>query len=100
VLVLRAVSNFESLYLSRSSNRLNEVVASALSGGTRSPPGFAEGTGIARTVANELDSARFDPLLVRSLAKNAVSALDLLVSRVDTLVSSLVWWFETRDAGL
>ncbi|KAJ7497111.1 Golgi transport complex subunit 5-domain-containing protein [Mycena latifolia] len=87
VLILRALSNFESLYVSRSSNKLNEAVAQAFSGGARSPPGMSEGINIARTVANELDSARFDPLLVRSVAKNVGTCLDMLLSRVDGLIS-------------
>ncbi|KAJ7124926.1 Golgi transport complex subunit 5-domain-containing protein [Mycena epipterygia] len=87
VLILRALSNFESLYVARSSNKFNEAVAQAFSGGTRSPPGMNEGINIARTVANELDSARFDPLLVRSVAKNVGTSLDMLLSRVDGLIS-------------
>ncbi|KAH9941012.1 Golgi transport complex subunit 5-domain-containing protein [Amylocystis lapponica] len=87
VVVLRALSNFESLYLSRSSNRLNEVVGQAFSGGSRSPPGMAEGINVARTVANELDSAKFDPLLVRSVAKYVVSSLELLLSRADGMIA-------------
>ncbi|KAJ7675112.1 Golgi transport complex subunit 5-domain-containing protein [Mycena rosella] len=87
VLILRALSNFESLYVSRSSNKLNEAVAQAFSGGARSPPGMNEGINIARTVANELDSARFDPLLVRSVAKNVGTCLNMLLSRVDGLIS-------------
>ena len=83
VVVLRALSNFESLYLSRSSNRLNEAVGQAFAGGTRAPAGMTEGVNIARTVANELDSARFDPLLVKSVAKYVVSSLDLFLSRID-----------------
>ncbi|KAF9814575.1 hypothetical protein IEO21_05033 [Rhodonia placenta] len=83
VIVLRAVSNFESLYLSRSSSRLNEVVGQAFSNGSRSPPGMSEGVNIARTVANELDSAKFDPLLVRSVAQHVATALDMLLSRAD-----------------
>ncbi|KAG8988666.1 hypothetical protein FRB90_002602, partial [Tulasnella sp. 427] len=86
VLTLRAINNFESLYLSRSSNRLTETVGSAMSGGVRAPPGMAEGVNIARTVVNELDSARFDPLLVRAAAKNAATALDLFCGRIDTLI--------------
>ena len=58
-----------------------------MSGGMRAPPGMAEGVTIARTVVNELDSARFDPLLVKAVAKNAATALDLFLGRVDTLVS-------------
>ncbi|KAJ7188486.1 hypothetical protein C8R46DRAFT_1157508 [Mycena filopes] len=87
VLILRALSNFESLYVSRSSNKLNEVVAQAFSGGARTPPGMNDGVNIARTVANELDSARFDPLLVRSVAKNVGTSLDMLLSRLDALIS-------------
>ncbi|KAJ6558556.1 Golgi transport complex subunit 5-domain-containing protein [Mycena vulgaris] len=87
VLILRALSNFESLYVSRSSNKLNEAVAQAFSGGARSPPGMNEGINIARTVGNELDSARFDPLLVRSVAKNVGTCLDMLLSRLDGLIS-------------
>lgn len=87
---MRALANFESLYLSRSSNKLNEGVAQAFSNGARAPPGYNEGINIARTVANELDSARFDPLLVKSVAKNALSSLDMMLSRADGLVSDLL----------
>ncbi|KAI0633283.1 Golgi transport complex subunit 5-domain-containing protein [Trametes polyzona] len=87
ILVLRALSNFESLYLSRSSNKLNEAVGQAFSGGVRSPPGMAEGVNVARAVANELDSAKFDPLLVQSVARYAVSSLELMLTRTDNLIS-------------
>ncbi|PBK95675.1 hypothetical protein ARMGADRAFT_1164211 [Armillaria gallica] len=87
VIVLRALSNFESLYLTRSSTRLNESVSQAFSGGIRTPPGVTEGINIARTVANELDSARFDPLLVKAVAKSATASIDMIVSRIDGSVS-------------
>lgn len=66
---------------------MNEAVGSALAGGVRTPPTLADGVNIARVITNELDSARFDPLLVRAVAKNAASSLELLVTRVDALVS-------------
>ncbi|KNZ78795.1 Conserved oligomeric Golgi complex subunit 5 [Termitomyces sp. J132] len=84
VFVLRALSNFETLYLSRLSNKLNEAVAQAFSGGARTLPGANEGINIARMVINELDSARFDPLLVRAVANNASSCINNLLSRVDS----------------
>ncbi|KAK0437510.1 Golgi transport complex subunit 5-domain-containing protein [Armillaria borealis] len=87
VIVLRALSNFESLYLTRSSTKLNESVSQAFSGGLRTPPGMQEGINIARTVANELDSARFDPLLVKSVAKSATASIDMILSRLDGSVS-------------
>ncbi|CAL1706796.1 unnamed protein product [Somion occarium] len=87
ILVLRALSNFESLYLSRSSNRLNEAVGQAFAGGVRLPPGMNEGINLARTIANELDSAKFDPLLVKSVAKYVVSSLDMFLNRIDGMIS-------------
>lgn len=93
VLILRAISNFESLYLSRSSTRLNEAVSQAFSGGTRSGPGVAEGVNIARAITNEFDAARFDPLLVVSVAKNATSTLESMLSRTDGLVRTFALIF-------
>ncbi|KAI0342194.1 hypothetical protein BDW22DRAFT_1376570 [Trametopsis cervina] len=87
VVVLRALMTFESLYLSRSSNRLNEAISQAFVNGTRGPPGQTEGLGIARAVTNELDSAKFDPLLIKAVARYAASSLEGLVSRADNLVS-------------
>ncbi|KAJ1300517.1 hypothetical protein OPQ81_005329 [Rhizoctonia solani] len=83
VIVLRSVSAFEQLYLSRSTARMNETIATAV---RQSPPGAPEGLAISRTIVNELDSARFDPLLVKSVAKNVGTALDLLVGRTDSLI--------------
>lgn len=90
VLILRALSNFEVLYLQRSANRLNEVVAQSLSGGARTPPGSTEGVNIARTAVNELDAARFDPLLVKGVAQNVKLALETFLSRLDGIVSCLM----------
>ncbi|KAL0580334.1 hypothetical protein V5O48_001671 [Marasmius crinis-equi] len=87
VLVLRALSAFESQYLARSSNKLSEVVGQSFTGGSRSPPGFTEAVNITRTFANELDSARFDPLLVRSVAKNVSSSTDMVLTRTEALVA-------------
>ncbi|KIK94986.1 hypothetical protein PAXRUDRAFT_827467 [Paxillus rubicundulus Ve08.2h10] len=86
ILVLRAVSTFEALYISRSSTRLNEAVAQAFSGGSRAPPGANEAINIVWTVTNELDSARFDPLLVRAVAKNAATSLEAISSKADGLI--------------
>ena len=92
VLVLRSISIFETLYLSRSTTRMTEIANSATSSflaGRNNPPGAAEGVGIARVITNELDSARFDPLLVRTVAKNAVKVVDNLLTKIDGAVSGL-----------
>ncbi|KIJ19018.1 hypothetical protein PAXINDRAFT_128297 [Paxillus involutus ATCC 200175] len=86
ILVLRSVSTFEALYVSRSSTRLNEAVAQAFSGGSRAPPGANEAINIVWTVTNELDSARFDPLLVRAVARNAATSLEGILSKADGLI--------------
>ncbi len=86
VLVLRALSTFEALYLSRTSNKMNESVGQAFQGGAHAPPSSTEGTNVARLIANELDAAKFDPLLVRSVARNAKASLDMLLGRADGLV--------------
>ena len=79
------------------------MVAQAFSGGIRAPPGYSEGVNVARVVANELDAARFDPLLVKSIARQALSSLEMMLSRADSLVqfpldyrlmSSLKWGFQ------
>jgi conserved oligomeric Golgi complex subunit 5 len=84
------LSTFEALYLSRSTNRINETIAQSFTGGARSPPSLNEGVNIARTVVNELDSARFDPLLVKSVAKNVNGCLEGMIGRADGLVSNLL----------
>lgn len=89
MLVLRALSNVEALYLARSTQKMNEVVGNAFSSSSQVYPGLNEGINIARTMSNELDSAKFDPLLVKAIAKNVVSCLDMIQTRVDGMVSWL-----------
>ena len=50
---------------------------------------MGEGLSIARAIANELDAAKFDPLLVKAVAKNVQSSLDMLLTRTDPLVGLL-----------
>ena len=92
--MLRSLSTLELQYLLRSTNKINESVGLAFSTGGRVPPGASEGTNVARTVANELDAARFDPLLVKAVAKSAATCLDNILSRVEGLVRGL-WGFLT-----
>ncbi|KAL1753733.1 Golgi transport complex subunit 5-domain-containing protein [Schizophyllum commune] len=82
ILVLRALSTFEAFYLTRSTSKLNEAVGQAF----KMTPGATEGTNVARTVVNELDTARFDPLLVRAVAKNAAASLEMFVQRADNMI--------------
>ena len=76
------MSTFEAFYLTRSTSKLNEAVGQAF----KMTPGATEGTNVARTVVNELDTARFDPLLVRAVAKNAAASLEMFLQRADNMV--------------
>ncbi|KAM0751898.1 hypothetical protein T439DRAFT_325092 [Meredithblackwellia eburnea MCA 4105] len=96
-LVLRSIGPFETLYLTRSTNRLTEAVTSSFnitsslssSFSSRPPsvPGPNEGLAVARAIVNELDAARFDPLLVKAVAKGAAKAVEAFVGRADSLVA-------------
>ncbi|KAL7424738.1 hypothetical protein Q5752_000422 [Cryptotrichosporon argae] len=86
VLVLRSIAPFETLYLTRSTARMSDAAALAMQSylaARGNPPGASEGVAIARVVTNELDSARFDPLLVRNVARNAAKVLDGFAGRID-----------------
>ncbi|GAA6054047.1 hypothetical protein JCM3770_001338 [Rhodotorula araucariae] len=97
VLVLRAIQPFETLYLTRSTNRLTDAVSSAFSISSSLTSSFSarppsvptanEGLTTARAIVNELDAARFDPLLAKSIAKGASRAVDTFVSRTEGLVA-------------
>ncbi|KAG8831580.1 hypothetical protein FRC17_002896, partial [Serendipita sp. 399] len=109
VLTLRSVSIFESAYLQRSTNRLNELISSSfatstaayfgttsyvsggyistVAGGSKPLPGEKDGIAVARIVTNELDTAKFDPLLVKASARGMVKSLEMLCARVDNLAA-------------
>jgi len=87
ILLLRSLTPIETLYLSKSTNKINEAVGQAFAGGARVPPGANEGVNVARIVVNELDAARFDPLLVKAVARNAASCLGNILNRLDGMVS-------------
>lgn len=117
ILTLRAIQPFEALYLARSRNRLGDAVQSAFSlssagGGGMSTPGGGGGHGaeatptanegltLARAIVNELDAARFDPLLAKAVAKGSARAVDAFVSRAESLVSPWPSSFPPVSAGL
>lgn len=87
ILVLRSFSVFETSFLARCSNRVNETIGQVFSGGIRNPPAMAEGIAIGRAVANELDAARFDPLLSKAVAKGIAASLEQMISQWSNLVS-------------
>ena len=51
---------------------------------------MTEGIAIGRAIANELDAAKFDPLLSKAIAKGIVTSLEQMTSRWNNLVSSII----------
>ncbi|ORY73872.1 Golgi transport complex subunit 5-domain-containing protein [Leucosporidium creatinivorum] len=97
VLILRSIQPFETLYLTRSTNRLNEAVTSSFSISSSLSASFSsrpptvptanEGLSVSRAIVNELDAARFDPLLVKAIAKGASRAVELYVQKSEALIA-------------
>jgi hypothetical protein len=87
VLVLRSLANIDAGYLTRCVGKMNDAVTQAFAGGSRAPPTSNDAANVARSFTNELDSAKFDPLLVKAVARNVSACLDHMVSKVDSMVS-------------
>ena len=68
---------------------MNEAIGTAFSGGSRAPPTHQEGLTCARVIGNELDAARFDPLLLKNVAKSVVKAIDNFTDRTEGMVRLL-----------
>ncbi|GAA94364.1 uncharacterized protein L969DRAFT_89964 [Mixia osmundae IAM 14324] len=85
VLLIRALGVFEVQYISKATTRMSEALSAAVAGGSRSPPGAREGLALARSLLNELDVARFDPLLVVSMAKAAGQIAENFTRRTESM---------------
>lgn len=66
-------------------------MVSGSGGAGKSLPSEKDGQSIARIMSNELDTAKFDPLLVKATAKGMVKCLEMLQSRVDNLVGCSIF---------
>jgi len=73
ILTLRAVLPIENIYLNRSASKMTEASS-----------GRADK--LAAVLANELDAARFDPLLVRSVARKAKEVVDNYLKRLESKI--------------
>lgn len=69
-------------------------VSSSLSSSFTSRPPTAptanEGLATARAIVNELDAARFDPLLVKAIARGAARAIETYLTKATAIVSQLL----------
>ncbi|RUS22634.1 hypothetical protein BC938DRAFT_475222 [Jimgerdemannia flammicorona] len=91
VLMLRSINAFETAFLARSLTRMYDPINAAFpSSGplSRSPPTRNDSVNLVRTISSELDTAKFDAGLLRSVAKNAVKALNLYRVKCDGLIAT------------
>jgi hypothetical protein len=107
VLVLRSIQPFETVYLTRSTNRLNDSISksfnqlnssmitssfitsslSRLPGGPPSIPTAQEGLNFSRLILNELDAVKFDAILSKNLVEKVVKTnLEQFLQRCMDLV--------------
>ncbi|KAA1064843.1 hypothetical protein PGT21_016454 [Puccinia graminis f. sp. tritici] len=73
ILTLRAVLPLENIYLNRSMNKMTEA-------------GSGRADKLTTVLANELDAARFDPLLVRSVARKAKEVVENYLKRIENKI--------------
>ncbi|MBW0525389.1 hypothetical protein O181_065104 [Austropuccinia psidii MF-1] len=73
VLTLRAILTIENTYLTRSMMRMTEAA-------------HGRADKLTSVIVNELDAARFDPLLVKSVAKKVKELIENYVKRLDDRV--------------
>lgn len=84
ILTLRAVLPLETIYLNKSMNKMNEA-----SNGSADK--------LTAVLVNELDAARFDPLLVRSVARKVKEVVENYLKRMESRI--IVDYQSTSLAG-
>lgn len=73
ILILRSVARYENTYLARASTRMADAQRT----------GVWDANQVQRAMASEVDSARFDPLLLRGVTRTVAKALDDATARVE-----------------
>lgn len=110
IAVLRSVSHLERSYLVKTSSRLDGIIASSLAPDARQLPTTADGEGLARIAIDEIDGARFDPLLLIAVvntvkdgirrALNAIQSRHINDSSAYTLQTASTTAAQSLNAGL
>jgi hypothetical protein len=87
VVTLRAVMALENVYLNRAAAKMADAGAAPA----------ARADKLTSLIVNELDAARFDPLLVRSVARKAKEAVDNYLKRIENKVRVHFFLFFSGD---
>ncbi|PKC76084.1 hypothetical protein RhiirA1_371869 [Rhizophagus irregularis] len=88
LVMLHSISSFEAGYLARSVTRMFDPINMAFPTGlSRAPPTKSDVTNIIRAISSELEVAKLDSNLLRSVAKNVVKALNLYCVKSESMVT-------------
>ncbi|KAI8376615.1 Golgi transport complex subunit 5-domain-containing protein [Choanephora cucurbitarum] len=89
VIMLRSFSTFQTNFLTKSLQRMNDAVNSTFptyGGLARTPPGRNNVINITRIIGNELETVSFEPQLSQLLAKNAVKSINTFCKKCEQLL--------------
>jgi conserved oligomeric Golgi complex subunit 5 len=84
--VMKILASFESAYISRSLSRILEAVNTAFPDKLTKPLSKDDVDKIARTVSSEIDVVKFNPSLLKSIAKNISKSIQMFVVKAESLV--------------
>ncbi|RIA93049.1 Golgi transport complex subunit 5-domain-containing protein [Glomus cerebriforme] len=88
LVMLHSISSFEAGYLARSVTRMFDSINMAFPTGlSRAPPTKSDVTNIIRAISSELEVAKLDSNLLRSVAKNVVKALNLYCVKSESMAT-------------
>ncbi|KAI8362658.1 Golgi transport complex subunit 5-domain-containing protein [Blakeslea trispora] len=89
VIMLRSFSTFQTSFLAKSLQRMNDAVNSTFptyGGLARTPPGRNNVINITRIIGHELETVSFEPQLSQLLAKNAVKSINTFCKKCEQLL--------------
>ncbi|CAG8524966.1 9401_t:CDS:10 [Funneliformis mosseae] len=88
IVMLHSISSFEAGYLARSVTRMFDPINTAFPTGlSRAPPIKSDVTNFIRVISSELEIAKVDSNLLRSVAKNVVKALNLYCVKSESMAA-------------
>ncbi|CAI2175417.1 9296_t:CDS:10 [Funneliformis geosporum] len=86
IVMLHSISSFEAGYLARSVTRMFDPINTVFPTGlSRAPPTKSDVTNFIRVISSELEVAKVDLNLLRSVAKNVVKALNLYCVKSESM---------------
>ncbi|KAJ9479712.1 Conserved oligomeric Golgi complex subunit 5 [Pseudozyma hubeiensis] len=85
VILMKSLRALEKGYVEKSTSKIAEVLTQV--GGSRVVAGEEEADAVVRSIANVLDTTRFDPVLSRAVVVRCVDLVDRFVTRLDAVAT-------------